>query len=160
LPFARSGEHLCIASGSTARRMASLTPGASISETTLIGCAFPASVCAARECLRYQYDFTANWELEIRLEESLPLSPQGHSPVCIGGKRAVPPEDCAGAWAYLEQLERHRCCHPLEELRLVAETMQRFVDSGGGRQALGDLEELQEAVDRLGSLSAISAGAI
>jgi hypothetical protein len=102
-----------------------------------------------RECFRYQYDFTANWELETRLEKILPLNPQKRYPVCVGGKRAAPPEDCAGAWAYLERLDRHRGCPPLEELGVVAEAVQRLVASGGDRQALGDLQELREAVDRL-----------
>jgi Plasmid pRiA4b ORF-3-like protein len=33
-----------------------------------------------RESFRYEYDFTSNWRVDIRLEESLPLYP--HSAVC------------------------------------------------------------------------------
>jgi hypothetical protein len=32
---------------------------------------------------------------------------------------------------------------------MMAETMQRWLDAGGGRQALGDIEELQQAVERV-----------
>ncbi len=104
-----------------------------------------------RECFRYEYDFTANWELEIRLEDTLPLAPRGRYPVCIGGRRGAPPEECAGAWAYLERLDRHRCCPPLEALGVMAKALQRFLDSGGDRKVIGDLEELREAVDRVES---------
>jgi Plasmid pRiA4b ORF-3-like protein len=40
----------------------------------------------------YQYDFIAGWELEIRLENILPFDPARSYPVCIGGKKAGPPE--------------------------------------------------------------------
>ena len=37
----------------------------------------------------------------------LPLDPRRRYPVCIGGRRAVPPEDCGGPWAFLELRQRH-----------------------------------------------------
>ena len=57
------------------------------------------------ERFRYVYDFGAYWECDIRLEAVLPLTPRRVYPVCIGGKRAAPPEDCRGAWGYLERLD-------------------------------------------------------
>jgi Plasmid pRiA4b ORF-3-like protein len=45
-------------------------------------------------------------------------------PLCIGGSRAAPPEDCAGAWNYLERLDRHKYQPPIEELGIMAEAMQ------------------------------------
>jgi hypothetical protein len=51
------------------------------------------------ERFRYVYDFGAYWECDIRLEALLPLAPRRVYPVCIGGKRAAPPEDCQGAGA-------------------------------------------------------------
>jgi hypothetical protein len=35
------------------------------------------------------------------------------------------------------------------ELGIMAEAMQRFLDSDGDRHAIGDLDELREAVDRV-----------
>ncbi|MCI0662267.1 MAG: hypothetical protein L0220_14450 [Acidobacteria bacterium] len=58
-----------------------------------------------RERFLYQYDFTAGWELEVRLENILPFDPAGSYPICIGGKRAGPPGHCLGAWAYLQRME-------------------------------------------------------
>jgi len=53
----------------------------------------------------YVYDFGDNWEHEIVLEKILPREEGVDYPVCIGGKRACPPEDCGGIWGYEEFLE-------------------------------------------------------
>jgi hypothetical protein len=101
-----------------------------------------------QESFRYEYDFTAKWRVDIRLEEI--LSQNGLVlPVCTGGRAAAPGEEYAGALAYLERLDRHRYEFPFEELGMMAETMRRWLDAGGGRQALGDIEKLQEAVERV-----------
>jgi hypothetical protein len=49
-----------------------------------------------RESFRYEYDFTANWRVDIRLEEILPQD-QRVLPVCAGGRAAAPGEEYAGA---------------------------------------------------------------
>jgi Plasmid pRiA4b ORF-3-like protein len=100
-----------------------------------------------RERFLYQYDFTACWELEIRLENILPFDPACSYPVCIGGKRAGPPEHCVGAWAYLEWRDQHVFHPPLEDLSLLADAVSRFLESGD-RQSIGDLNELREAAER------------
>jgi Plasmid pRiA4b ORF-3-like protein len=101
------------------------------------------------ERFRYEYDFTADWTLDIRLEKALPFDQSRGLPLCIGGSRAAPPEDCAGAWDYLERLDRHKYQPPIEELGIMAEAVQRFLDSDGNRHAIGDLDELREAVDQV-----------
>jgi hypothetical protein len=85
----------------------------------------------------------------IRLEKALPFDQDRALPLCIGGSRAAPREDCAGARDYLERLDRHKGHLPIEELGIMAEAMQRFLDSGGDRHAIGDLDELREAVGRI-----------
>jgi hypothetical protein len=95
------------------------------------------------------YDFTADWALDIRLEKALPFNQDRALPLCIDGSRAAPPEDCAGARDYLERLDRHTYQLPIEELGIMAEAMQRFLDFDGDRHAIGDLDELREAVDRV-----------
>jgi hypothetical protein len=60
------------------------------------------------ERFRYEYDFTADWRLDIRLEKALPFGQDRALPLCIGGSRAAPPENCPGAWDYLERLDRHK----------------------------------------------------
>ena len=91
----------------------------------------------------------ADWQLDLRLERVLPFDPDRPLPSCTGGSRAAPPEDCAGAWAYLQRLDEHKSHLPLEELGLLAEALQRWLDAEGDRHALGDLDEFREAVDRV-----------
>ena len=62
-------------------------------------------------------------------------------------RRAAPPEDCSGARDYLERLDRHR--FPFEHLAVIAEAVQRLLNSDGDRNVIGDLDELREAVERL-----------
>ena len=99
------------------------------------------------ERFRYEYDFTADWKLDIRLEWAMPLDPNRALPSCVGGSRAAPSEDCAGALDYLKRLDWHRSHLPIDELNIIAEAMGRFLDSDGNRHAIGDLDELREAVD-------------
>jgi hypothetical protein len=51
----------------------------------------------------YEYDFGDQWEHQIRLERILPLPPKQTCPVCVGGKRSGPPEDCGGVAAFQQQ---------------------------------------------------------
>lgn len=53
----------------------------------------------------YIYDFGDEWEHDVRLEKILPKDPAIKYPVCLGGKRACPPEDCGGIWGYQDFLE-------------------------------------------------------
>jgi hypothetical protein len=104
------------------------------------------------ERFRYVYDFGAYWECEIRLEALLPLAPRRVYPVCLGGKRAAPPEDCRSAWGYMERLDDHRLYPPLEAMGVVAEAITMLLAADpqtSFREALGDLDEFREAVDGL-----------
>jgi hypothetical protein len=104
------------------------------------------------ERFRYVYDFGAYWECEVRLEALLPLAPRRVYPVCIGGKCAAPPEDCWGAWGYLERLDQHRLYPPLEAMQVVADAISTLLAADpqtSVRAALGDLDDLHEAVDCL-----------
>ena len=104
------------------------------------------------ERFRYVYDFGAYWECDIRLEALLPLAPRCIYPVCSGGKRAAPPEDCRGAWAYLERMDQHRLSPPLEAMQVVAATLGTLLEADpqtAVREALGDLDAFREAVDCL-----------
>jgi hypothetical protein len=104
------------------------------------------------ERFRYVYDFGAHWACDIRLEAILYPAPRRVCPVCLGGKHAAPPEDCHGALAYMERLDHHRLYPPLEAMGVVADAISTLLEADpqtSVRAALGDLDDLREAVDCL-----------
>src|SRR5215472_13164328 len=101
-----------------------------------------------RESFRYEYDFIGNWRVAIRLEEILPHD-RRTLPVCVGGRAAAPGEGYAGTLAYLQRLDHNRHEFPFEALGKMAGAIGRWLDAGGGHQALGDLEELRQAAERV-----------
>lgn len=54
---------------------------------------------------KYEYDFGDSWWHIIVLEKILPVVPLVEYPLCIGGRRACPPEDCGGSWGYENLLQ-------------------------------------------------------
>jgi Plasmid pRiA4b ORF-3-like protein len=66
----------------------------------------------------YEYDFGDRWQHEVRIERGLDEQPKRTYPVCVGGRRAAPPEDCGGPWAFLERRDGapFRVCEHLERL--------------------------------------------
>ena len=57
----------------------------------------------SNERFLYEYDFGDGWQHVVRVERRLTVEPRRTYPVCVGGQRAAPPEDCGGPWAYLER---------------------------------------------------------
>lgn len=57
------------------------------------------------EKLKYVYDFGDNWEHEIVIEKRLPVDERLSYPLCVGGERACPPEDCGGPGGYEHLLQ-------------------------------------------------------
>jgi Plasmid pRiA4b ORF-3-like protein len=102
------------------------------------------------ERFRYVYNFIDHWVCDLRLEAMLPVDPRRRYPLCTGGKRAGPPEDCGGAWAYLQMVDHHHV--PLEAMAVVARVLNRLLkadDQATIRQIVGDPETFREAVDQL-----------
>jgi hypothetical protein len=62
------------------------------------------------ERFSYVYNFIDHWVCDLRLEAMLPVNPRRRYPVCTGGKRAAPPEDCGGTWVSVPKTRRHE--HP------------------------------------------------
>ncbi len=86
----------------------------------------------------YTYDFGDSWEHSILVEKMLPKEPEVSYPLCIKAKRACPPEDCGGAWGYMEFLEAiQNPNHPEHESFL--EWVEGSFDS-----ELCDLEEVNQ----------------
>ena len=56
----------------------------------------------------YEYDFGDSWLHEVTLEDILEHRPGKRYPICVGGQRACPPEDCGGAVGLCRALGGHR----------------------------------------------------
>jgi hypothetical protein len=80
------------------------------------------------ERILYECDFTDGWQHDVRVERVLPLDPRRRYPVCIGGRRAVPPEDCGGPWAFLELRQRYSIISIADQLMELVE--RRLVIGG------------------------------
>ena len=80
----------------------------------------------------YDYDFTAGWRLDLRLEQILVMDPGRVYPRCTGGRRAAPPEDSGGVRAFLESTQPHHVlaaairAAEILSLLLEAEDLTRF----------------------------------
>lgn len=59
----------------------------------------------AGERMRYTYDFGDGWEHDIVVEKVLRAEPGMRYPTCVAGRSRCPPEDCGGAWSYMELRE-------------------------------------------------------
>jgi hypothetical protein len=53
---------------------------------------------------RYAYDFGDGWEHDLLIEAIQPLDPEVTYPLCTGGARACPPDDCGGPARYADLL--------------------------------------------------------
>lgn len=69
----------------------------------------------------YEYDFGDHWQHLIRVEAILPSQPGKTYPLCIGGKRSAPLEDCGGVRRFLELRQQHS---PFSLLQRVAEIIE------------------------------------
>lgn len=77
-------------------------------------------VLSEKQKFGYMYDFGDSWDHIITVEKILEKDKQQKYPVCIGGERACPPEDCGGNYGYEELLEiRKNKNHPEYEERIV-----------------------------------------
>ena len=59
---------------------------------------------ATRDRILYEYHFGEGWQVEIRVEKVVAIEKGTTYPVCIGGERAGPPEDCGGIEAFHDML--------------------------------------------------------
>ncbi len=71
-----------------------------------------------RERFLYEYGFGDNWQHDLRVEQILEAEGKRVYPVCTGGKRAAPPEECGGAEVYLARWRHWKydfLCHRLQD---------------------------------------------
>lgn len=90
----------------------------------------------------YEYDLTACWRHQIRIENVLALGPKRRYPACIGGKRWGPAGDCGGPWRFMEQKEEYG-------LRDLVDGVKGLLESPGERirDARGDIVSVIKWLD-------------
>ena len=55
--------------------------------------------------LRWDYDFGDGWEHDVVVQSIEEPGPETAYPICTGGERACPPEDCGGVLGFADLLE-------------------------------------------------------
>jgi Plasmid pRiA4b ORF-3-like protein len=68
------------------------------------------------ERFSYEYNFHIPWRHEIRVEQIGPPASGQHYPVCVGGARAVPPEECGGPYDFLALRQQYHPLYVIERL--------------------------------------------
>ncbi len=112
-----------------------------------------------RERFVYEYDFIDGWQHDVRLEQIVLLEPGRHYPVCIGGRRAAPPEDCGGPWAFLELRQHYsafrvadRLLELLKPLTVVDDRRHGEDDDDDGSEHDDDDDAVDDHYEELGIL--------
>jgi hypothetical protein len=85
----------------------------------------------------YEYDLGDSWLHDVHLEAARLLEPGKAYPVCIGGRRSAPPEDCGGPEAFMESRSRYALrvqCSPqdLEELEELMDDEDEWTGAARG----------------------------
>jgi hypothetical protein len=102
----------------------------------------------------YEYDFTAGWQVEVRVEKVIEeAASESHCiPICAAGREPAPPDGCGGARAYAEQRRDAVSWDMGTDMDVVTAVLRRVAD--GDDAVLADPEtflDFQHAVSRLRS---------
>jgi Plasmid pRiA4b ORF-3-like protein len=96
----------------------------------------------------YEYNFSAAWRVDLRVEQIARAQPGRAYPRCTGGRQAGPPEDWDGPWAFLERTQPHlvfgatiRAAEIIGQL-LDACDHENLADVGVDREELAELAPL------------------
>jgi hypothetical protein len=102
------------------------------------------------ERFTYEYNFSAAWRVDLRVEQIACADPGRPYPRCTGGRRAGPPEDWGGPWVFLERTQSHRV---LGATVRAAEIIGQLLDADDHHDLAGvgvDREELAGLAPLLG----------
>jgi hypothetical protein len=83
---------------------------------------------AKRSKLTYTYDFGDNWEVELVVEDRLPVDPAAEYPRLLAGERAAPPDDIGGIWSWEQIAEVMRQPGGLEAAAKQDENWEFYLD--------------------------------
>jgi hypothetical protein len=82
----------------------------------------------AGERFCYEYNFHVPWCHEIRVEQILSPTPGQCYPVCVGGARAVPPQECDSPHAFLALRQHYHPLHVIERLLALVDHPDDYDD--------------------------------
>jgi hypothetical protein len=102
------------------------------------------------ERFTYEYNFSAAWRVDPRVEQIACAQPGRAYPRCTGGRRAGPPEDWDGPWVFLERTQPHLVSGATVR---ATEIIGRLLDAGEHRDLADagvDREELAALMPLLG----------
>lgn len=102
------------------------------------------TVHAPGDRLWYTYDFGDGWDHALKLEQVRPRRPSDPAFVCVGGRRACPPEDCGGVYGYEELLAYRE--DPEGAPEQLTERAEYFLPEEFDPAAF-DVDEVNEAFD-------------
>ena len=102
----------------------------------------------------YEYDFTAGWQVEVRVEKVIEEAPceSRRIPACLAGREPGPPDGCNGPRAYAERRRDAVSWDMATDMDAVAAVLRRVAD--GDDAVLADPEtfsDFKQAVSRLRS---------
>ncbi len=69
----------------------------------------------------YEYDFGDHWQHLIRVEAILQPQRGKFYPLCTGGKRSAPPEDCGGTRRFMELRRQYSPFYLLQRVEEILE---------------------------------------
>lgn len=98
------------------------------------------------------YDFTAGWQIQLRIERAIGVAPDAcrRVPICVGGRGAAPPDNCGGPKAYGERRRDALGWPVADDIAAVVGVLRHDVD--GDVAVLDDPRErsdFERAVSRL-----------
>ena len=79
-----------------------------------------------REKFLYEYDFSDRWRHQLRVEAIADADSPLLAPICLAGKRAAPPEESGGPWAFLAKRQHYSAGYALE---ILADIQDNGVDA-------------------------------
>lgn len=97
-----------------------------------------------RQFLTYEYQFGDGWQVDVRVEQTTSVEKGAKYPLCTGGERAAPPEDCGGLEAFHDML----ACLKEPESELGREWREWL--GPDYEPAVCDVEKINAAIRKLG----------
>jgi hypothetical protein len=82
----------------------------------------------AGERFFYEYNFHVPWRHENRVEQIGSPVPGQPYPVCVGGARAVPPEECGGPYDFLALRQHYTPLYVVERLLSLIDDPDTYHD--------------------------------